>query len=82
MIREFIARVKSAAKKRLEAGISLARNLGSALLRFLLPVSSGVATPFFVLSVLRNARGAGKRYRRTSGHAPIFSLYTFFALRL
>jgi hypothetical protein len=28
-----------------------------------------------------NAMKVGKRYRQTSGHAPIFSLYTFFSDR-
>jgi len=28
-----------------------------------------------------NAMNAGKRYRLTSGHAPIFSLFTFFGNR-
>jgi len=28
-----------------------------------------------------NALNAGKRYRLTSGHAPIFSLFTFFGNR-
>jgi len=28
-----------------------------------------------------NVMNTGKRYRKTSGHSPIFSLFTFFGLR-
>ena len=28
-----------------------------------------------------NGMDTGKRYRKTSGHSPIFSLFTFFGLR-
>ena len=28
-----------------------------------------------------NVMDMGKRYRKTSGHAPLFSLFTFFGLR-
>jgi hypothetical protein len=28
-----------------------------------------------------NVMDMGKRYRKTSGHSPIFSLFTFFGLR-
>ncbi len=30
---------------------------------------------------LKNAMKMGKRYRRTSDHSPVFSLYTFFGDR-
>ena len=29
-----------------------------------------------------NVMNTGKRYRKTSGHSPFFSLFTFFGLRL
>ena len=28
-----------------------------------------------------NVMNTGKRYRKTSGHSPLFSLFTFFGLR-
>jgi len=81
MIREFIAQMKTEAKKSLDACISTIRKISSALFRFLFSASAIDVNAFIVLLGLNNAPGAGKRYRCKSGHAPIFSLYTFFALR-
>jgi len=43
----------------------------------LLPAIAGIKT-LIVVTGTKNALNAGKRYRITSGHAPIFSLFTFF----
>lgn len=76
-IREFIADLRKRAKEVAEAVKSvynsLIRHAASAIIAgtrvFIVPTGSG------------NALDAGKRYQRTSGHAPVFSLYTFFGIR-
>jgi hypothetical protein len=45
-----------------------------------LPESVGIRK-LIVVTGSENALNAGKRYRLTSGHAPIFSLFTFFGNR-
>ena len=42
-----------------------------------LPVFAGIKENI-VVTGSTNALNAGKRYRLTSGHAPVFSLFTFF----
>ena len=81
MIREFIEQLKTEAKKSLGACVSTIRKIGSALIKFLFSASAIDVNAFIELLGLNNAPGAGTRYRRKSGHAPIFSLYTFFSLR-
>ena len=46
----------------------------------LLPTVAGIKV-LIVVTGSTNALNAGKRYRLTSGHAPIFSLFTFFGHR-
>ena len=79
MISEFIARLKTKATRIIRAVIA---KLGAAVWKImsLKPAVAG----FFDLIVpagTKDALHAGKRYRLTSGHAPIFSLFTFFGLR-
>jgi len=79
MIREFIARVRTRAKEIAEALIGKIGSAiryyvpscppGAGIHRLIVPTESGIAL------------NAGKRYRLTSGHAPVFSLYTFFGNR-
>jgi len=48
------------------------------------PLPAAACLPFFgfvVPTVAENALNAGLRYRKTSGHAPIFSLFSFFGDR-
>ncbi len=45
-----------------------------------LPAFAGI-NEIIVVTGSTNALNAGKRYRITSGHAPVFSLYTFFGHR-
>jgi len=45
-----------------------------------LSASAGIKE-LIVVTGSKNAMNAGKRYRLTSGHAPIFSLFTYFGLR-
>jgi hypothetical protein len=73
MIREFIARLKMRAKEIAEA---LNAKIGSAIRQCTppRPASSGIHQ----LKESGNALKMGKRYRLTSGHAPVFSLFTFF----
>ena len=78
MIGEFfkklISRAKEVAKVLKSKFIALTNKLMPAVpvKKFLIPSIS---------SQTGNAMKMGKRYRLTSGHAPIFSLYTFFSDR-
>ena len=78
MIREFfrklVTRAKEVAKSLKAKFNALAHNLMPAIpvMKFLIPAIS---------SETGNAMKAGKRYRLTSDHSPIFSLYTFFGDR-
>jgi hypothetical protein len=42
-----------------------------------LPAVAGIKV-LIVVTGSTNALNVGKRYRQTSGHAPVFSLFTFF----
>jgi hypothetical protein len=55
----------------------------TAALREFTPESSAVPDINALLIVASdgNVLDTGKRYRKTSGHAPLFSLFTFFANR-
>ena len=79
MIREFIARLRTRAK---EIAKALIEKIGSAIRKYTLsrPASAGIHR-LIVPTESGNALNAGKRYRLTSGHAPVFSLYTFFGNR-
>jgi hypothetical protein len=79
MIREFIAQLKRRVKEIAEA---LLGKIGSAICRYA-PIRQpciGIH-PLIVPVESGNAREAGKQDRLTSGHAPVFSLYTFFGNR-
>ncbi|MCX6690826.1 MAG: hypothetical protein NTW33_01930 [Methanoregula sp.] len=78
-IRELIAHLRKRAKELAEAVNTSCK----ALAQYLLPATSArVLVPaFLVSSESGNALDAGKQYRLTSGHAPIFSLFTCFGLR-
>jgi hypothetical protein len=79
MIREFIARLRTRAK---EIAETLVGKIGSAIHKYApsCPPAAGIH-PLIVPAESGNALDAGKRYRLTSGHAPVFSLYTFFGDR-
>jgi hypothetical protein len=80
MIRQIIARLKSKVTRVVRAVFA---KLGAAI-DSVTPSNSAVAgfLTLIVVSEAEDALDAGKRYRLTSGHAPIFSLFTFFGLRL
>jgi len=78
MVGEFFIKLLSRAKE-------VAKVLKSKLIALtnkLMPVIpvKKILTPS-ISSQAGNAMKMGKRYRLTSGHAPIFSLYTFFSDR-
>jgi hypothetical protein len=79
MIREFIARLRTSAK---EIAETLVGKIGSAIRQYapMRQPCTGIH-PLIVPVESGNALNAGKRYRLTSGHAPLFSLYTFFGDR-
>ncbi|MDD1705197.1 MAG: hypothetical protein LUP97_08280 [Methanoregula sp.] len=78
MIREFIARLKSRAKKVADAFNAKA---GAAFRKVLPPNPVRAVLVLFIVASEGNVLETGTRYRKTSGHAPLFSLYTFFANR-
>ena len=79
MIREFIARLRMRAKEIAEA---LMGKIGSAIRHYVPSFPSGAGIHRLIVPTESgNALNAGKRYRLTSGHAPVFSLYTFFGNR-
>ena len=55
----------------------------TAVVRKYTPSSSAVpdANALLIVASDGNVLDTGKRYRKTSGHAPLFSLFTFFANR-
>lgn len=78
MIRELIERLKTWAK---ETAAALKARLTAAVRR-IKPTPSAVAhARALIVAPEGNVLNAGKRYRLTSGHAPIFSLFTFFGDR-
>jgi hypothetical protein len=79
MIQEFIARLRTRAKEIAEA---LMGKIGSAIRHYVTSFPSGARLHrLSVPTESGDALNAGKRYRLTSGHAPVFSLYTFFGNR-
>ena len=79
MFREFIARLGSTINKLAGTVIDTVHAAIGALTPSR-PASAGFFTPI-VPTEFKNAMHVGKRYRLTSDHAPIFSLFTFFGLR-
>ena len=79
MIREFIARLRTRAKEIAEALIG---KIGSAIRHYAPSCTPGAGIHRLIVPTESgNALNAGKRYRLTSGHTPVFSLYTFFGNR-
>ena len=78
MISELIERLKTWAK---QTAAALKKRLMAAV-RTIKPMPSVVTCArASIVAPEGNALNAGKRYRLTSGHAPIFSLFTFFGDR-
>jgi hypothetical protein len=81
MIRELIERFRAWVKQAKEAAEALKEKL-TATARHIRPALPAVAcATAIVVASDGNVLNAGKRYRLTSGHAPIFSLFTFFGDR-
>jgi hypothetical protein len=66
-------------RKRVNEAIAAVRETYAAVIRW---ITSAHSDAFGADRVLVAAKGnvldLGKRYRKTSGHAPLFSLFTFF----
>ena len=78
MIRELIERLKTWVK---ETAAALKERLTAAAY-MIKPMLSAVAyARALIVAPEGNVLNAGKRYRLTSGHAPVFSLFTFFGSR-
>jgi hypothetical protein len=78
MIRELIERLKKWAQ---ETAAALKEKLAAAVHTITPPVSAGICAGALIVASEGNALDAGKMYRLTSGHAPVFSLFTFFGIR-
>jgi len=79
MFRKSFARLRTRLKVGAETVIA---KIGTAIRPCMssLSASAGIKE-LIVVTGSKNAMNAGKRYRLTSGHAPIFSLFTYFGLR-
>jgi hypothetical protein len=80
MIRKIVARLKM--KLRMAVKAIKAGFISAAYPQ--VPLPAAACLPFFgfvVPTVAENALNARLRYRKTSGHAPIFSLFSFFGDR-
>jgi hypothetical protein len=79
MIREFIARLRTRAK---EIAAAFIAKIGAAITKYTPTQKVHASTSRLIVPTgSGNALKAGKRYRLTSDHAPVFSLYTFFVNR-
>jgi hypothetical protein len=79
MFRKIIARLGTRQKEIADAIIA---KVGTAICPCMpsLSASAGIRK-LIVPTESQNALKAGTQYRLTSGHAPIFSLFTYFGLR-
>ena len=79
MFRKIIARLGTRLKEIADAIIA---KVGTAISPCMpsLSASAGIRK-LIVPTESKNALNFGKQYRLTSGHAPIFSLFTYFGLR-
>ena len=68
MISEYIGRLKSWLKAKFAAAARV----------FMPPAKAVSGAKKILVAADGNVLDMGKRYRLTSGHAPFFSLYTFF----
>ena len=79
MIREFVAQLRTEAKKIAAAFIV---KLGAAITKYTPTQKTRARTSRLIVPTgSGNALTAGKRYRLTRDHSPVFSLYTFFMNR-
>jgi hypothetical protein len=75
MINELIERLKNAIRDGIRAKI---KTIAEA---FFPGVAVSVDEKVILVASEGNIMDMGKRYRLTSGHSPLFSLFTFFGLR-
>ena len=78
MIREFVAQLRNKAEEKLAAFIE---KIGSALREAIRPLRASAGFTAVIAGSEGNVLDTGKRFRLTSGHAPLFSLFTFFTNR-
>jgi Holliday junction resolvase len=75
MIHERIEQLKQWARE----AIAALKETGAAVIRWITSAHSCASNAKPVLVAAKgNVLDMGKRYRKTSGHAPLFALYTFF----
>jgi len=79
MIKKCVARLVLRAK---EVARAIFEKIGAAMHEVTPSVPACAGIRLIVAAAKHNdAMNAGKQYRLTSGHAPIFSLFTYFGLR-
>ena len=78
MIHELIERLKTRAK---QSAAILRAKLAEAAHAFAPTTKTLVHACSYIVAAEGNVLDMGKRYRKTSGHSPLFSLFTFFASR-
>jgi len=71
MISEYLGRLKYWLKAKFAAVVRV----------FMPPVKAVRGAKKILVAADGNVLDMGKRYRKTSGHSPLFSLFTFFANR-
>lgn len=81
MIRELIERFKEWVQHAKETAAAIRESLTAAVRTISLTLPAVACVRALVVASDGNVLNAGKRYRLTSGHAPIFSLFTFFGNR-
>ncbi|OPY37773.1 MAG: hypothetical protein A4E35_01055 [Methanoregula sp. PtaU1.Bin051] len=82
MISELIERFKAWVRHAKEAAAAINERLAAAARRIVRPATPAIACArAIVVASDGNVMNAGKRHRLTSGHAPIFTLFTFFGDR-
>ncbi|MCX6688529.1 MAG: hypothetical protein NTZ39_02360 [Methanoregula sp.] len=79
MFRKIIARLGTRLKEIADAIIA---KVGTAIRQCMPSLSASAGIRKLIVPIeSKNALNFGKQYRLTSGHAPIFSLFTYFGLR-
>lgn len=78
MIAKVVANLKTRGKEAVNAIKAKLVAVLHYILTFACSVHAATISMIIVYSNLRNARDAEKRYKITSDHSPVFSLFSFF----
>jgi len=78
MILKIVANIKTRGKEAVNVIKAKLVAVLHYILTFACSVHAAIISMLIVYSNLRNAQDAEKRYRLTSDHSPVFSLFSFF----